>query len=93
MMSGPSALDLARTQFAFAIAFHIIFPALTIGLAGYLVLDAVRSGLIVLIVLIVLIADTATALETTLVRELVGDSLVLQNCASQPRQRSVLAAV
>jgi hypothetical protein len=90
MMSGPSALDLARRQFAFAIAFQIIFPALTIGLAGYLVLDAVRSGLIVLIVLI---ADTATALETTLVRELVGDSLVLQNCASQPRQRSVLAAV
>lgn len=28
---------LARGQFAFTIAFHILFPALTIGLAGYLV--------------------------------------------------------
>ena len=36
-----SALDLARTQFGFTIAFHIIFPAITIGLAGYLaVLEA-----------------------------------------------------
>lgn len=40
-MGGLSALDLARTQFAFTIAFHIIFPALTIGLASYLaVLEA-----------------------------------------------------
>ena len=30
------ALDLARLQFAFTIAFHIIFPAFTIGLASYL---------------------------------------------------------
>jgi cytochrome d ubiquinol oxidase subunit I len=30
-------LLLARMQFAFTIAFHIIFPAFTIGLAGYLV--------------------------------------------------------
>src|SRR5690606_15971887 len=31
------ALLLARIQFAFTISFHIIFPALTIGLASYLV--------------------------------------------------------
>ncbi len=37
-----SALDLARFQFAFTIAFHIIFPAFTIGLASYL---AVLEGL------------------------------------------------
>ena len=30
------ALLLARIQFAFTIAFHIVFPALTIGLASYL---------------------------------------------------------
>jgi cytochrome d ubiquinol oxidase subunit I len=36
-----SALDLARTQFGFTIAFHIIFPAISIGLASYLaVLEA-----------------------------------------------------
>jgi len=35
-MSELTALDLARTQFAFTIAFHIIFPAITIGLASYL---------------------------------------------------------
>jgi cytochrome d ubiquinol oxidase subunit I len=35
------ALVLARVQFAFTIAFHIIFPSLTIGLASYLaVLEA-----------------------------------------------------
>ena len=33
---GYSALDLARIQFGFTIAFHIIFPAITIGLASYL---------------------------------------------------------
>lgn len=33
---GFTALDLARIQFAFTIAFHIIFPAITIGLASYL---------------------------------------------------------
>jgi cytochrome d ubiquinol oxidase subunit I len=32
-----SALDLARIQFAFTISFHIIFPAITIGLGTYLV--------------------------------------------------------
>lgn len=32
-----SALDLARIQFAFTISFHIVFPAITIGLASYLV--------------------------------------------------------
>jgi cytochrome d ubiquinol oxidase subunit I len=31
------ALLLARIQFAFTISFHIVFPALTIGLASYLV--------------------------------------------------------
>ncbi|HET6387737.1 cytochrome ubiquinol oxidase subunit I [Hyphomicrobium sp.] len=35
--ASTTALDLARFQFAFTIAFHIIFPALTIGLASYLV--------------------------------------------------------
>jgi cytochrome d ubiquinol oxidase subunit I len=35
------ALLLARIQFAFTISFHIVFPALTIGLASYLaVLEA-----------------------------------------------------
>jgi cytochrome d ubiquinol oxidase subunit I len=37
-----TALDLARTQFAFTISFHIIFPAITIGLASYI---AVLEGL------------------------------------------------
>ncbi len=31
-----SAIDLARIQFAFTVSFHIIFPAITIGLASYL---------------------------------------------------------
>jgi cytochrome d ubiquinol oxidase subunit I len=35
-MFGITALELARIQFGFTIAFHIIFPALTIGLASYL---------------------------------------------------------
>ncbi len=36
-----AALDLARVQFAFTVGFHIIFPALSIGLASFLaVLDA-----------------------------------------------------
>ncbi len=40
-MSGLTALDLARIQFGFTISFHIIFPALSIGLASYLaVLEA-----------------------------------------------------
>ncbi|KAG0165115.1 hypothetical protein DFQ28_004640 [Apophysomyces sp. BC1034] len=40
-MSDLSALDLARFQFAFTISFHILFPAITIGLASYLaVLEA-----------------------------------------------------
>lgn len=38
----PSALDLARFQFAFTVLFHFLFPALTIGLASYL---AVLEGL------------------------------------------------
>ncbi len=41
-MSWWSALDLARLQFAFTIAFHIVFPAFSIGLASYL---AVLEGL------------------------------------------------
>src|SRR5437868_8937098 len=37
----PDALQLARIQFGFTISFHIIFPAITIGLASYLaVLEA-----------------------------------------------------
>jgi cytochrome d ubiquinol oxidase subunit I len=40
-MTGLSALDLARIQFGFTISFHIIFPAITIGMASYLmVLEA-----------------------------------------------------
>ena len=35
-MFGFSALELARIQFGFTISFHIIFPAITIGLASYL---------------------------------------------------------
>ncbi|KGO98221.1 cytochrome ubiquinol oxidase subunit I, partial [Novilysobacter defluvii] len=41
-MFGLDALMLARIQFAFTISFHIIFPAITIGLAAYL---AVLEGL------------------------------------------------
>ena len=37
----PTALLLARIQFAFTVSFHFIFPSLTIGLASYLaVLEA-----------------------------------------------------
>ncbi len=41
-MFGLEALELARIQFAFTISFHIIFPAITIGLASFL---AVLEGL------------------------------------------------
>ena len=41
-MFGLEALDLARIQFAFTISFHILFRAITIGLASYL---AVLEGL------------------------------------------------
>jgi cytochrome d ubiquinol oxidase subunit I len=34
---GLTALQLARIQFGFTISFHIIFPAITLGLASYLV--------------------------------------------------------
>ena len=36
-MASLDALMLARIQFGFTISFHIIFPALTIGMASYLV--------------------------------------------------------
>jgi len=37
----PSALDLARTQFAFVVVWHFLYPAFTIGLASFLaVLEA-----------------------------------------------------
>ena len=37
MESNPiSALDLARIQFAFTVSFHIVFPALSIGLASFI---------------------------------------------------------
>ena len=42
MLDSLDMLLLARIQFAFTIGFHIIFPALTIGLASYL---AVLEGL------------------------------------------------
>ncbi|SDD76717.1 cytochrome bd-I ubiquinol oxidase subunit 1 apoprotein [Cupriavidus sp. YR651] len=35
-MHALTALDLARIQFAFTVSFHIIFPAITIGLASFL---------------------------------------------------------
>src|SRR5437763_366355 len=38
----PSAVDLARFQFAFVVVWHFLFPAFTIGLASYL---AVLEGL------------------------------------------------
>ncbi|NRN27150.1 cytochrome ubiquinol oxidase subunit I [Photorhabdus heterorhabditis] len=41
-MFGLSAFELARIQFAFTVSFHIIFPAITIGLASFL---AVLEGL------------------------------------------------
>ena len=41
-MFGWDAIHLARFQFAFTLAFHIIFPAFSIGLASYL---AVLEGL------------------------------------------------
>src|ERR1700684_2556959 len=36
-MFGLTALELARIQFGFTVSFHIIFPAITLGLASYLV--------------------------------------------------------
>jgi cytochrome bd ubiquinol oxidase subunit I len=42
MLETSDALILARLQFAFTISFHIIFPAISIGLASYL---AVLEGL------------------------------------------------
>lgn len=41
-MFNLTALELARIQFGFTISFHIIFPAITIGLATYL---AILEGL------------------------------------------------
>jgi len=41
-MFGLTALELARIQFGFTVSFHIIFPAMTIGIASYL---AVLEGL------------------------------------------------
>ena len=38
----PSAIDLARFQFAFTVVWHFLFPAFTIGLASFL---AVLEGL------------------------------------------------
>ncbi|MCU4159188.1 cytochrome ubiquinol oxidase subunit I [Acidiphilium sp. AL] len=35
-ITSPLALNLARSQFGFTIAFHIMFPAFSIGLASYL---------------------------------------------------------
>ena len=41
-LATPAAIDVARAQFGFVIAFHIVFPAFSIGLASYL---AVLEGL------------------------------------------------
>ncbi|MDF1893940.1 MULTISPECIES: cytochrome ubiquinol oxidase subunit I [Rahnella] len=41
-MLGLDAFELARIQFAFTVSFHIIFPAITIGLASFL---AVLEGM------------------------------------------------
>ena len=44
-METVDALLLARIQFGFTVSFHIVFPALTIGLASYLaVLEGTGSG-------------------------------------------------
>ena len=37
MWSDLDALLLSRIQFAFTVSFHIVFPAMTIGLAAFLV--------------------------------------------------------
>lgn len=42
MNLGLTALELARIQFAFTVSFHIIFPAISIGLASFL---AVLEGM------------------------------------------------
>ncbi|VVE27963.1 cytochrome ubiquinol oxidase subunit I [Pandoraea fibrosis] len=42
MTAVPEALDLARLQFAFTVSFHIVFPAVSIGLASFI---AVLEGL------------------------------------------------
>jgi cytochrome d ubiquinol oxidase subunit I len=42
MFQNVTAIDLARAQFGFTVAFHIVFPAFSIGLASYL---AVLEGL------------------------------------------------
>ncbi|GJD79268.1 Cytochrome bd-II ubiquinol oxidase subunit 1 [Methylobacterium gregans] len=36
MLANVDALLLARWQFGFTVAFHIVFPAFSIGLASYL---------------------------------------------------------
>ena len=42
-MLGLSALELARSQFGFTTSFHIILPAITIGLASYLIVREALS--------------------------------------------------
>jgi len=41
-MFGFTALELARIQFGFTISFHIIFPAITVGLASFLTVLELR---------------------------------------------------
>ena len=41
-MFGFSALELSRIQFGFTISFHIIFPAITVGLASFLTVLELR---------------------------------------------------
>ena len=47
----PSALDLARSQFAFVVIWHFLYPAFTIGLASFLaVLEAVPGCVLISVI-------------------------------------------
>lgn len=54
------ALLLSKLQFAFVIAFHILFPAFTIGLAAFL---AVCEGMWLMIGGVTIVATTAYILR------------------------------
>lgn len=43
-MHGLTSLDLARIQFGFTVSFHILLPAITIGLASFLAFLGVRQS-------------------------------------------------
>ncbi len=42
LLSGLDAFILARLQFAFTVSFHIVFPAISVGLAGFLLVLELR---------------------------------------------------